>query len=1052
MAPMFPKLYQVVLAILVLLCASVALSAPPHVESGLPYVRYYPPKAYHAQGQVWAAAQDGRGIMYFANNDGILEYDGVTWRLIPVTAGSAVRSIGIDPERKIWVGARGDFGYLEPDPEGRLRFHSLLDRIPAEDRALQDVWSTIVSRDAVYFSSFQRVIIVPRSSQPSVIRPKSPVTRLFLDAASDNAKIYAHQVDRGLVELRDGQLVPVPGGDEFAKGRIGCVVPAAGNRLLVATREAIYSRDGDRFVLWPNEAAALLRESQIYSCVRLFDNSIAFATLRRGAFILGPDGKLLRRLDKQSGIPREIVAAIFQDREGGLWLGTDSGIVRVEVPSPLTFFDDRSGLKDTVVALSRSEGIIYAGTLTGLFRQVPWEAGMPARFEPVASLPGQTYDLLPTERGLLVGGGGGVKQMRGASLRQVVEVDTVYDLCRSVQDPASAFAMGPFGLIALRLENGEWVDKGKVAGIRKVLRRCAEDTSGRIWLGTDFQGVLRLDPKKDPPAVEEFAAQSGLPGGWTYPFRVAGNIVFTSRTGILEFDESSRRFVPSKSLAHFFPPGGEQPLLLTEDSRDQIWVGAKSYSGVIRSEGGSYRFDPAPLRRAGLSEIIAFHADPEGTLWVGSAEGIVRLDPSVVKPDPELPVTLRSVSSLRDGSLLFGGFSTGSESLTLPFRSNAVRFEFAAPSFDDEAATEYRFYLHGSDTASTPWMREPRKDFTNIPEGKYQLEVEARNIHGNTGKLEGYPFVVLPPWYRTFWAYLAYGCALIALVWGLVQWRLHQLNEQNRRLQQLVEQRTEEIRHKQAELENSNQQLVSANEELVRLNGEKNEFMGIAAHDLKNPLGAIRGYAEMLQEDGAEMDASEVQDAASRIQRSAEVMFSLVSNLLDSNRIERGLVKSEIVPCDLGSTARRVAEGYRERAEAKGITIDIDIPEVLPPALADIEQLGQVLDNLISNAVKYSPLNKPIYIAVHPNGSSMRFSVRDEGPGLTAEDRKRLFVNFARLSAKPTAGEHSTGLGLAIVKRLTEQMGGRVWCESEPGNGATFLLELPAAKVSAGAV
>src|SRR5262249_54931843 len=186
---------------------------------------------------------------------------------------------------------------------------------------------------------------------------------------------------------------------------------------------------------------------------------------------------------------------------------------------------------------------------------------------------------------------------------------------------------------------------------------------------------------------------------------------------------------------------------------------------------------------------------------------------------------------------LFAGAGQPSQQ-RLPYKANALRFEFAAPSFEDEARTEYRVRLEGFDRDWSAWTPDTRKEYTNLPEGSYTFHVEARNLYGVAGEHAAYAVTVLPPWYRTWWGYLLEYLAGAAFVAGVVRWRLRVLAEQNRRLQQTVDERTTELREKNGEL-------TEANTTLNALNAEKNEFMGIAAHDLKNPLGAIRGYAEM---------------------------------------------------------------------------------------------------------------------------------------------------------------------------------------------------------------
>jgi signal transduction histidine kinase len=227
------------------------------------------------------------------------------------------------------------------------------------------------------------------------------------------------------------------------------------------------------------------------------------------------------------------------------------------------------------------------------------------------------------------------------------------------------------------------------------------------------------------------------------------------------------------------------------------------------------------------------------------------------------------------------------------------------------------------------------------------------------------------------------------------------------------------------------------------MNEEKNEFMGIAAHDLRSPLNAVKGYTEMLLED-AEMPRTEQADLLRRIHDASGRMAEMVQNLLDVNAIERGEMKLTLTPADLSSLLSSAAETQRPRAAAKQQTIDLQ-QEAAPLAVQiDGNVMVQVLENLLSNAVKYSPPGKNIFVRLKKHAQGVRVEVQDEGPGLSAEDQKKLFGKFARLSAKPTGGEHSTGLGLSIVKKMVEAMNGKVWCESEPGRGATFIVEFPA--------
>ena len=240
-------------------------------------------------------------------------------------------------------------------------------------------------------------------------------------------------------------------------------------------------------------------------------------------------------------------------------------------------------------------------------------------------------------------------------------------------------------------------------------------------------------------------------------------------------------------------------------------------------------------------------------------------------------------------------------------------------------------------------------------------------------------------------------------------------------------------------LEAANEKVRSVAAELRRMNDEKNTFLGIAAHDLRNPLGVILGYAEMLRDE--EFPRRETSDMATKVVAAAERVRDLVAGLIEVSAAEAGRVSLEKRPCDLYGLARKVVDTQAAAAGRKEIGIRVEGAPVV--VTGDPGAIQQVIENVVSNAVKFSPGGTTVVVTVRPDGGTGVLDVEDEGPGITEVDRSRLFAKFARLSARPTGGESSTGLGLSIVKTLTEAMGGTVSLESPPGRGARFRVRLP---------
>lgn len=242
-----------------------------------------------------------------------------------------------------------------------------------------------------------------------------------------------------------------------------------------------------------------------------------------------------------------------------------------------------------------------------------------------------------------------------------------------------------------------------------------------------------------------------------------------------------------------------------------------------------------------------------------------------------------------------------------------------------------------------------------------------------------------------------------------------------------------------------NVELAQANQKLETLNAEKNEMLGIVAHDLKNPLTNILLLSQIIHSEAEELSNEEICEYSHDIDSMVDRMCALIDNLLDINKIEtQGLVVQRYL-CNIQEIIQTVVDAYAHKAEHKNIAIDFsDHSGIIgETVMTDPTLVRQIIDNILSNAIKFSPLNSAVCIRFFIDASVCRIEIEDQGPGMTEKDQQKLFTKFARLSARPTGGEHSTGLGLSIVKKMAEALKGDIRCESTLGKGTLFIVELP---------
>jgi signal transduction histidine kinase len=270
------------------------------------------------------------------------------------------------------------------------------------------------------------------------------------------------------------------------------------------------------------------------------------------------------------------------------------------------------------------------------------------------------------------------------------------------------------------------------------------------------------------------------------------------------------------------------------------------------------------------------------------------------------------------------------------------------------------------------------------------------------------------------------------------------LRESEALLEDRVRERTEQL---EAALQLQNEQasaLQAGNQKLHNLNEDMNAYMSVAAHDLKNPTSAIIGFIDLLIERWESWDTAKKLDKLGKIREMATHIHAIISKLLDINAIESGQILQTGESTDLAEHGARVASQYAEALDRKNLRLELHCPGPVCVAM-DRDALLQILDNLVSNAIKYSPPGKQISLKMGAQGRHALIRVCDEGPGISADEQEKLFRKFAKLSARPTAGENSTGLGLYIVKKLVESYGGQIRCESRLGEGACFVVSLPLA-------
>jgi signal transduction histidine kinase/ligand-binding sensor domain-containing protein len=653
-----------------------------------------------------------------------------------------------------------------------------------------------------------------------------------------------------------------------------------------------------------------------------------------------------------------------------------------------------------------------------------------------------------------------------------------------------------------------------------------EDSKHRLWVATDGGGVACVSGG-ETKNISIYSTRNGLASDVVFSFYedATGALWITSNGGITRLKNGRMASIrgtdglPNENVYHLasngngtFWCGGTIGIFSMQEATLNATMDAKERGEHTRPVECTL-FGKADGMRAVDCTVPAELCRTSQGIWFPTLKGALYLDK---QPRPAAASAPLYVQSLQyDGQTITLDTASGQE-WSIPAGARQFTIEYTALCFAHTERIRFRYRLDGVDN---DWLEAGQRRtayYTNLPPATYTFHVIACNADGVWEAKDGKDakgvmlrFTVQPHIWQTLWFYALCGLGVMATGWGITRYQVSRVRRRNELLKRLVDEQTMQLTAANRELESVNQEIQRQNEvlseqaaeievistglqeknaqlgkanlmlheqnlTLEELDNEKNEFLGIVAHDLKNPLAQITMSASLLQRYLDNMTQEQVAERLQGIQMTAQRMGDIIAKLLDINAIESGKLLIHPTPCHLNHFVESFVQQYAERATAKNIRLHFMAGPEQPIALADKHILTEILDNLISNAVKYSPQGKSVFVRCWsentvrasdaanrtPNGTAngtandttdtadkqtIRISIRDEGPGLSEADQQKLFGKFARLSAQPTGGEHSTGLGLSIVKKLVEAMNGRVWCESVLGAGATFIVELPAA-------
>lgn len=449
------------------------------------------------------------------------------------------------------------------------------------------------------------------------------------------------------------------------------------------------------------------------------------------------------------------------------------------------------------------------------------------------------------------------------------------------------------------------------------------------------------------------------------------------------------------------------------------------------------------MRHSKATFTLLFHLILLGLVAMPLYAGFVFANSKVnVEFNQSQKLLFHEISSFGDVLWSSGDNRLQIKSVKVPHTRNSLTFDLELFPFDPNRHYQFSFRLVGNESEFSAWSVIPNRTYYNLSPGYYTLLVRALDSNETTIIAQPLSIRILPPWYRQWPALLGYFILTIVLFSLLFKFRKIRNQKNLKKLENQIKLRTNLLMEQAEELKKERNKYVSANQIKTRL-------LRFAAHDLRNPITAILGYSKMLI---SEEDAAKKDEYAQIIEDISNKMYGIVQNMLASGARDEDSLELDFEPVFLNDLIDKIVKQYHFFLSEKEQTLNVSFEPNLPKVLADKIRFSEIIENIFSNAIKYSPINSEIQIKVTSETNPIskvkmvRVTIIDSGPGFSDNDYELVFREYQTLSAKPTSEkESSTGLGLFIAKQLIAAHDGKIYIMNNPkGKGASISVTIPA--------
>ena len=828
----------------------------------IPPIKAFTSKNYQAGNQNWSITQDTQNNLFFANNEGLLHYDGNNWTLYNSPNKTIMRSVLAIGER-IYSGCYMEFGYWEKDNTGHYQYTSISKDIAGRLVEDEQFWSIQQVDDLVLFQSLDRIYIYNTRTATIETVPTPGIFKMYRQGNTfyfqDNALDF-YRIDQQLAQ-------PTQDLSDFDKDRVVALFPTGTGTLMLSQTSGFYRLTPEGYTPWPTALDTMASDLRVYAAIQLENGNFAIGTVAYGLMILDSQGNLLTQFNQRNGLSNNTILALYEDADNNLWAGLDNGIDVLNLNAPLKIYTDINGAIGSVYTAVEHEGRLYLGTNQGLFYR---STNSNEDFRRVDGTNGQVWELQRIGDALFCAHNDGTFLIDGTSAKMLSDHSGSWTFL-AVNDAPDKILVGNYqGISLLTKNNNTWEFAGVLDGFGYSARFLFYDSSGDLWVNHEYKGVYRLKLNLEQRAITETTRDIALPLGKNSGMvRYKDRLVYATESGVY-VKEGNSEFQRDSLLSSAYQLDNQYVTgQLDVDKQENLWLfGANQ----IKIYGPSSFGRSIVMKNISLSEdirnqVIGFEEvgnTIEGDHILGTTSGYLNLDISGFVPRLNTVYIgngymLSEKGERRDIAAEDTDFVSG---------FNSLHLKLYTPNYDTYLNKEFRYRLLDFREQWSSWSEDNNVVFENLPPGSYTLEAQSRiglNSSANTARMS---FTIAKPWYASNWAV---GCYVVL---GLISMLV--VNEVYRRRYKKQKQKIERENNRQLELErlkNEKQSIALKNANLERDMASKNQELATATMGMARKNEALQGIKK-------DLDKIDEKDARALLKR---VKSIIEENLNDSS-------------------------------------------------------------------------------------------------------------------------------------------------------------------------